>query len=246
MNQIAISPAGEFTMDGANFVIDVAPAERRLSDSTAFTIVKSEFYLRFYEQIAVSFSPRSILELGIFQGGSYVFFDKLFKPQRISAVELSREPIAPLLSYCQEQPNRFVHFGISQSDRNELGRIVRDELSNELDLVIDDASHSYAHTKASFEFLFPLLSADGLYVIEDWSWAHAERYQPPDGLAVNQPALTNLLFEQIMLLGSTNAIAEIRVSRPLYLLRKGRTQMNTDDSSIFDQILNRGKNWTPI
>ena len=37
-----------------------------------------------------------------------------------------------------------------------------------LDLVIDDASHLYGPTMASFEVLFPRLRPGGLYVIEDW------------------------------------------------------------------------------
>ena len=45
-----------------------------------------EPYLRVYEELASSFSSRSILELGVFQGGSYVFLDKLFKPRRMSVL----------------------------------------------------------------------------------------------------------------------------------------------------------------
>ena len=48
--------------------------------------------------------------------------------------------------------------------------IVHKDFNGQLDLVIDDASHLYTETKKSFEILFPLLKAGGLYVIEDWSW----------------------------------------------------------------------------
>jgi hypothetical protein len=40
--------------------------------------------------------------------------------------------------------------------------IVLGELADELDLVVDDALHAYEETKASFEFLFPLLSPGGV------------------------------------------------------------------------------------
>src|SRR2546430_175576 len=82
----------------------------------AFTIVKNEPYLRVYEDLASGFSPRSILELGIFQGGSYVFLDKLFKPRRMSAIEISPKPLAPLLDYLSRTEDRFVHFATSQCD----------------------------------------------------------------------------------------------------------------------------------
>ena len=99
MNQIQIGPGGTFSLGGENFVIEGAvPAkDRSPSTSEAFTILKSEPYLRVYEDIASGFSPRSILELGIFQGGSYVLLDKLFKPRRMSAVEINPKPVLPLL-----------------------------------------------------------------------------------------------------------------------------------------------------
>jgi hypothetical protein len=182
MNPIEIGPGGEFALGGENFVIEVGvpPKDRHPSTSEIFTIEKNEPYLRVDEDLASGFSPRSILELGIFQGGSYVSLDKLFKPNRMSAVEISSNPVAPLLDYVSRTKNRFVHFGTSQCDGDKLSQIVLGEPADELDLVADDASHTYEETRASFEFLFPLLSPGGIYVIEDWSWAHHPDYQSPD------------------------------------------------------------------
>jgi cephalosporin hydroxylase len=142
-------------------VIDVSAKERRPSTEDAFTIVKSEPYLRVDERLAANFSPRSILELGIFQGGSYVLLDKLFQPRRMSALEISPQPVAPLLRYVAAVKDQSVHFATSQCDRVILQQIVRDELTDELDLVVDDASHTYENTKASFELLFPSLQPGG-------------------------------------------------------------------------------------
>jgi hypothetical protein len=52
-----------------------------------------------------------------------------------------------------------------QSDPELLQRIVTDH--PDLKVVIDDGSHVSAHIRASFETLFPLLPADGIYAIED-------------------------------------------------------------------------------
>ena len=255
MNPIKIGPGGEFSLGGENFLVEVAvpPKDRRPSTSGAFTIVKSEPYLRVYEDLASGLSPRSILELGIFQGGSYVFLDKLFKPRRMSAVEISSKPVAPLLAYVSRTENRFVHFATSQCDGDKLRQIVLGELADELDLVVDDASHTYEETRASFEFLFPLLSPGGVYVIEDWSWAHHPDYQSPDAPFSRRRALSNLLFEQIMLMGSTLLISEIRVWRFLYLVHKAKSAVRRRDisqkvesESIFDQIVSRGKEWSLI
>ena len=106
-------------IEGAVPVKDRCP-----STSEAFTILKSEPYLRVYEDIASGFSPRSILELGIFQGGSYVFLDKLFNPRRMSAVEINPKPVPPLLQYVSGTENRFVHFATSQHDGEMLKQIV--------------------------------------------------------------------------------------------------------------------------
>src|SRR5207237_2946845 len=203
MNHIVVGPEGEFSLGGENFVVDMSEKDRRPSDAEAFTIVKNEPYLRFYELLASSFSPRSILELGIFQGGSYVFLDKLFKPRRMSGVDISPKPVTPLLRYVADKEGRFVHFSTSQSDRKILEHIVPNELADELDLVVDHASLIYEQTKGSFEILFPLLKSAGIYAIEDWSWAHSPNYQAPDAPFSKRHALSNLLFEQLMLLGST-------------------------------------------
>jgi cephalosporin hydroxylase len=249
MNRIAIGPEGRFSLGGENFVIDMSERNRAPSTSAAFTIVKNEPYLQIYDDLAADFSPRSILELGIFQGGSYAFLDKLFNPRRMSAVEISRHPVEALCHYVAGKEDRFLHFSTSQSDGEVLEQIVRSELANELDLVVDDASHAYEQTKASFEILFPLLQPGGIYVIEDWSWAHHPNLQSPDNPRSKSHALSNLVFEQIMLLGSTPFISEIRIWPFLYLIRKAKTarsEPKAENGSIFDQILSRGKKWTLI
>jgi hypothetical protein len=57
MNSIKIGPSGEFSLGGENFVIegDVPTKDARPSTSEDFTIVKSEQYLRIYEDLASSF-----------------------------------------------------------------------------------------------------------------------------------------------------------------------------------------------
>jgi len=249
MNPITIDSEGRFSLGGENFVITVPMINVRPSNAEAFTIAKNEPYLRVYQDIASSFSPRSILELGIFQGGSYVFLDKLFNPGRMSGVDISGEPVQALCHYVADRQNRFLHFSTSQSDRAVLTRIVQNELVDELDLVVDDASHWYDETKASFEILFPLLQPGGIYLIEDWSWAHNPRYQPPDAPWSDRHALSNLLFEQIMLMGSKSVIAEIRIWNFLYLVRKAGNAFSApqaESESIFDQILSRGRKWSLI
>ena len=74
-----------------------------------------------------------------------MLLDKLFKPRRMSAVDIRPQPVEPLLHYVSRNGNRFVHFGTSQQDGEVLKQIVLGELADELDLVVDDASHTYGH-----------------------------------------------------------------------------------------------------
>jgi hypothetical protein len=91
------------------------------------------------------------------------------------------------------------HYGVDQEDRQRMNEIMAAEFPDGLDLVIDDASHRYEPTKSSFETVFPFLRPGGIFVIEDWSWASEASAQLPSHYAVDQSALTNLVFQFITL-----------------------------------------------
>jgi predicted O-methyltransferase YrrM len=234
---VTIDSDGSFSLGGIDFTVGSPPSRRAAADF--FPIRKSEPFIRFYESLRSELSPQGVLELGVFQGGSYVFLDTLFTPRCISAVDLREELVKPLERYAATRPGRHLHFATSQTDESALHRIVEDELHGELDLVVDDASHRYEDTKRSFEILYPLLRPGGIYVIEDWSWAHRPDYQADDARLSGTPALTNLLFEQLLLLGSTRAIAEIRVRSFLYTLRKPFEAPELTTENLWDGVLNR-------
>jgi hypothetical protein len=112
-----------------------------------------------------------MVEVGIWDGGSSVFFWNLLKPEKLCCIELA-EDAPQLREYIERE--RLEHristrFGVDQGDRDRLLGIVRDEFGQGLlDLVIDDASHLYGPSLATFEALFPALREGGLYVLEDW------------------------------------------------------------------------------
>lgn len=57
---------------------------------------------------------------------------------------------------------------------------LRQRLGNDVDLIIDDASHASYHQQLALRELFPCLRSGGLYIIEDLHWqpAHIERALP--------------------------------------------------------------------
>jgi predicted O-methyltransferase YrrM len=155
----------------ALYLMSVIPA-----GSSQFLIAKSNDLVELYHHLVRDKRPRCIVELGIFRGGSTAFLALLARPEKLVAFEHGTERVAAL----DELIDRFdlsdrvsLIYGIDQAERARIKEIVARELEGvPLDLVIDDASHKLAETRASFDTLFPLLRSGGYYVIEDWAWAH--------------------------------------------------------------------------
>jgi predicted O-methyltransferase YrrM len=236
----SIDSAGTFHVGEIEFHIDMSPKNRRRSKPGSFTIVKNLPYLSIYSALSKTIKPRTILELGIYQGGSYVLLDKLFKPDRISALDISAEPVEALLAYCDSLPHRSVHFQTSQVDEPKLSTIINDDLGGVVDLVVDDASHSYELTRRSFEILFPRLASGGVYIIEDWGWSHLPAYQSSGAPWHDKPALTNFIFELIALQGSSSYITEVRVMKPLVVVRKAPIKLGIPGDFMNSMML-RGR-----
>ena len=107
---------------------------------------------------------------------------------------------------------------MSQTDRRRIEEIVQKEFgASPLDVVIDDASHLYKTTRRTFEIAFPLLRPGGLYVIEDWGWAH----WPGSKLYPGQTALSMLIMELVMLCASRrDLVSDIRLFPTFAFIRK--------------------------
>ena len=91
-----------------------------------------------------------------------------------------------------------------------------------LDLVMDDASHLYGPTLASFQILFPLLSVGGLYIIEDWAWEYWEEFQSPDHPWARLRSPTALVFELIEATGSAmNVVTSVEVFQGFVIIERG-------------------------
>jgi hypothetical protein len=209
-----------FEIDGIEFVIDTRPGNQRgVSQGNRFVLVKSDQCLDFYRHWQGE-RPRDILEVGLFQGGSLVLLDKLFGPRKLVGIDIRREPIAALEEYRADKPHIDVHYATSQ-DNPETRQVARRSFADGIDLVIDDASHLYEQTKATFTMLFPLVRAGGRYVIEDWAWSLRPAYQTESGPWHNRPALTNLVIELLLLVGKSHSVSRIDVLRDLVCIHRG-------------------------
>jgi hypothetical protein len=134
-------------------------------------------YFPVYERHCERFRNRyvTLFEIGIAEGGSMQLWKRHLGPfVRIVGID-----IYPLCKQLEEDQIQ-VRIG-SQDDLEFLGRVVA-EFGNP-DIVIDDGSHHQAHVNATFDFLYPRVAKNGLYVIED---LHAA-YWPDHGAGLRHP-----------------------------------------------------------
>lgn len=167
-------------------------------------VLKPASWFEYYAGIIRERGVRHLVELGIFEGGSAIALALLFADLRIAAFDLRQPdpPVLELLDRLKIADRVKLFYGVYQDDRKIVGQAVADVFGGTpIDMVIDDASHQYAPTRASFEMLFPLLRYAGVYIIEDWAWAHwPGTFQTEQW--IDQPAMSNLIFELTMLAGS--------------------------------------------
>ena len=100
-----------------------------------------------------------ILEIGVRRGGSLDVWKKYFGSDS-TIVGIDIDPS------CQRMQSHGFHIHIGdQSDESFLEKVIGDY--KEFDVVIDDGSHIGSHMIKSFEYIYPKMSANGIYVVED-------------------------------------------------------------------------------
>lgn len=209
---------------------------------------KSPWMVERYALLAEKVRPRHIFELGIWRGGSCVFFYRLCNANKVVTVDLSEDRVTALDEYRAAhslQESIVPLYGVNQADGERLRSIVSEHFRDEpLDLVIDDASHFLDETRLSFNALFPYLRPGGVYVIEDWPWAHGAV-----GLADDEPAfyperepLTKLLFQLVLACPSTPSYIErIEVDRNSVAVWRGDGAIDPAKFAIEQCSLARGR-----
>jgi len=120
-----------------------------------------EIYQRHFERFRTPRAqPLRILELGVSGGGSLQLWRKYFG----SDAKIVGIDIDPACAGRVDSDTPAV-IG-DQSDPAVLAKALA-LLDGGVDIVIDDGSHIGRHQIATFEFLYPRLSDDGLYAVED-------------------------------------------------------------------------------
>ena len=238
-----------FVVDGLEFVGDLQSyAERTTRDRVV--ILKYSSLMKQYMDFLAGHRIDNLFELGIWQGGSPLFYAMATDAKKVVALDLA--PKNPALDEIVAQhglgDKLKMHFEISQDNHWAVQQLMDAEFGDEkLDLVIDDASHLYWPSRTSFEIIFPRLREGGLYIIEDWQWAHIDDPQYQNGTTFgDQPALTNFIFELLMAYGSHPDLFWNIVVRDWFVAVQKGSKPLPPDFTLQSVIRARGKSLTLI
>jgi hypothetical protein len=189
-----------------------------------FCLLKSRSAVESYEHLVKELKPRTILEIGTWQGASLALLTDLAEPRRAVGVDLRPKPSAALTDFISRRSLAevvHVYNQVDQGDVQRLDDIVRTEFDEPLDLIIDDASHRLDATRATFSILFPRLRPGGKYVIEDWSWAHT-----PLPVLVEETPLSVLSLELVLAAASwPDAIAAVDITSDWTTVTRGHVAL---------------------
>jgi hypothetical protein len=145
--------------------------------------------------------------------------------------------------FSEVQPRNVLEFGIFQGGSSalfslwfEVEKFVGVSAAP-LDAVIDDASHLYGVTRRTFEIAFPHLRPGGVYVIEDWGWAH----WPDSRFFVGETALSMLIMELTMLCASrSDLVSQIRIFPSFAFIQKAPNAPDIRDFALDSLYSKRG------
>jgi hypothetical protein len=171
------------------------------------------------------FHPRNIFEIGIWDGGSTVFWSEYFQPDKLVAIDwLQRQDSEYFQRYVRSrgaQDRVRTCWGVDQGDAEGLREIVGREFAEPLDLVLDDGSHLPEETTTSFEILFPCLRVGGVYVIEDWNWELLPEFRDPGHVWASTDGLVGLVTDLARLTGSSQIVGSLTVCPNFVAVERG-------------------------
>lgn len=188
-----------------------------------------------------------MVELGIFKGGSIAFFEAWYAPIRLVGLDIRSERVAALDTYLERQSASErvkLYYDTDQRDRDALQRIAQENFEGRfLDVVVDDGAHRYQASKTSLNVFLPLVRPGGLYVIEDWAWAHWPGICHQENAASGDYAdqvhpLTKLVFEAVMVTASRpDVISDVYVDGSRAFLRRGAADIDPADFDLSSAYL---------
>ncbi len=160
-----------------------------------------------------------ILEIGIQSGFSLKTWKEYFQNSKIFGIDIAD------CSHIDE--DRIKTLQGSQNDLSFLKKV--NDLYGPFDIIIDDGSHISSDMRISFDFLFPLLKKEGLYVVEDlhccyWPEFRKNSYSFMDRL--------NELLDCVNSMGKCGLADPSNIKEDLFYQSKKLGEMNWWEKSI--------------
>lgn len=211
-------------------------------------LYKDRAFLHRLEAVANRIQPKHMIEVGIMDGGSTIYWQDRFQLERLIAFDIEAD--APHLRRYLERHNLQgivrANFGIAQDDGPALRAAIAEQALGPLvDFIVDDASHQHAQTRATVEILLPFVRPGGAYVIEDWAWGHHVAW--PSGLWGDHPLMSPLLGELTLICGhGTGVIDRIEIDPNFAVLWRGGASLpKNGEFRLADHYVVRGLSFTP-
>jgi len=134
-------------------------------------IHKWKHYFPIYERHFGDFiyKPVTFIEIGCGLGGSLQMWKRYFGPQaRIIGIDINPE--------CKRYEEDQIQIYIGEQQDPQLLEKVLTEVGIP-DIVLDDGSHVMSHITATFQFLYPKMLKNGIYMVEDLHTAYWDEYE---------------------------------------------------------------------
>ena len=144
--------------------------EQYFYSNTGKTIHKWLHYFEIYDRHFSKFIGKeiTILEIGVFQGGSLELWSNYFGSKcKIYGIDINPE--------CKKHENEQIEVLIGDVEDREFLREVKEKIPK-IDILIDDGGHTMTQQIVTFEELYPIISSDGVYLCEDIITSYWEEY----------------------------------------------------------------------
>ncbi len=186
-----------------------------------FCLLKARWQVEWYEQLLQDLAPRTMIEVGTYDGGSVALCAQLALVDTLVGLANRDMRSAALDTFIDRhhfQERVRPHYRVDQADTRRLNEIVVAEFHGRpVDLVVDDASHLYDQTRTTFNCLYPRVRPGGTYVIEDWPMHRKGPIDTP---------LTLLVFELLLACASApQVIADVYVNRNYAVISRGEAEL---------------------
>jgi cephalosporin hydroxylase len=223
-----------FDLEQENEMGDISKLE-----TDRFRLYKQPSLVNAYGQVLAKepTSPvRRMFEIGLWDGGSAVFWALTLMPDVLIGIDMSRRGDSPyftrVLSDRGLADRIITHWGVNQKATARLKALATVHAGGELDLVVDDGSHLYSPTKASFEALFPFVRPGGWYIVEDWAWEHMRSGRIPRVDSRERKRSPEHLLHEIIAAGpsGSSGVGEILVYPDLFAVRRREAEVPADFS----------------